>query len=103
MLTWEEDVEAAALQKRGWSISAIARHLARDRLHPRQRHRGRTPCGHRLIRLDLAERNATNLHDRTRGHTSPHPTHCSVTHQDNGLVSCASAPTPPTPHAPPWR
>ena len=31
MLTWEEDVEAAALQKRGWSISAIARHLARDR------------------------------------------------------------------------
>jgi len=31
MLTWEEDVEAAALQKRGWSISAIARHLGRDR------------------------------------------------------------------------
>ncbi len=31
MLTWEEDVEAAALRKRGWSISAIARHLGRDR------------------------------------------------------------------------
>lgn len=31
MLTWEEDVEAAALHKRGWSISAIARHLGRDR------------------------------------------------------------------------
>ena len=31
MLTWREDVEADALHKRGWSISAIARHLDRDR------------------------------------------------------------------------
>ena len=31
MLTWEEDVEAHALRKRGWSISAIARHLGHDR------------------------------------------------------------------------
>lgn len=31
MLTREEDVEAHALRKRGWSISAIARHLGRDR------------------------------------------------------------------------
>ncbi|MGH2557409.1 MAG: helix-turn-helix domain-containing protein, partial [Actinomycetota bacterium] len=31
MLTWEEEVEAAALRNRGWSISAIARHLKRDR------------------------------------------------------------------------
>lgn len=31
MLTWEEDVTAHALHKRGWSISAIARHLGRDR------------------------------------------------------------------------
>ena len=31
MLTREEDVEANALRKRGWSISAIARHLGRDR------------------------------------------------------------------------
>ena len=31
MLTWREDVEAHALHKRGWSISAIARHLDRDR------------------------------------------------------------------------
>jgi transposase len=30
MLTWEEDVEAAALRAQGWSISAIARHLGRD-------------------------------------------------------------------------
>ena len=26
MLTWEDDVEVHALRKRGWSISAIARH-----------------------------------------------------------------------------
>jgi len=31
MLTEGEDVEAAALRKRGWSISAIARHLGHDR------------------------------------------------------------------------
>lgn len=30
MLTWEEDVEAAALREQGWSIAAIARHLDRD-------------------------------------------------------------------------
>jgi len=31
MLTQGEDVEANALKDRGWSISAIARHLERDR------------------------------------------------------------------------
>jgi transposase len=31
MLTEEEFVEASALHRRGWSISAIARHLGRDR------------------------------------------------------------------------
>lgn len=31
MLTWEEDVEVHALHKRGWSISAIARHTGRNR------------------------------------------------------------------------
>lgn len=31
MLTQEEDMEASALRKRGWSISAIARYLGRDR------------------------------------------------------------------------
>jgi transposase len=31
MLTWEDDVEVFALRKRGWSISAIARHTGRDR------------------------------------------------------------------------
>src|SRR5205823_5951352 len=31
VLTWGEDVEAHALRKWGWSISAIARHLGRNR------------------------------------------------------------------------
>lgn len=31
MISRGEDVEAEALKKRGWSISAIARHLGRDR------------------------------------------------------------------------
>ena len=31
MLTREDDVDAHALHRRGWTISAIARHLGRDR------------------------------------------------------------------------
>jgi transposase len=31
VLFWEEEVEAQALRRRGWSISAIARHLGHDR------------------------------------------------------------------------
>ncbi len=31
MLAWEEHVEAHALRAQGWSVSAIARHLGRDR------------------------------------------------------------------------
>jgi IS30 family transposase len=31
MLTQEDDIDSHALRKRGWSISAIARHLGRDR------------------------------------------------------------------------
>jgi len=31
MLTREEDVDAHALRRQGWTISAIARHLGRDR------------------------------------------------------------------------
>lgn len=31
MFTREEDVEAHSMRKRGWSISAIARHLRSDR------------------------------------------------------------------------
>jgi len=31
MLTQEDDVEIHALARRGWSVSAIARHAGRDR------------------------------------------------------------------------
>jgi len=31
MFTYGEDVEVPALRERGWSCSAIARHLGRDR------------------------------------------------------------------------
>ena len=44
MLTWEEDVQAHALRGQGWTISAIARHLGRDRKTIRAYLRGeRTP------------------------------------------------------------
>jgi hypothetical protein len=31
MLTQEDDIDIHALRRRGWSISAIARHVGRDR------------------------------------------------------------------------
>ena len=31
MLTWEDDLEVHALRRRGWTISAIARHTGFDR------------------------------------------------------------------------
>ena len=31
MLTWEDDVDIHALRRQGWTISAIARHIGRDR------------------------------------------------------------------------
>jgi len=44
MLTHEENVEAHALRRRGWSIAAIARHMGRDRKTIRAYMRGeRTP------------------------------------------------------------
>jgi transposase len=46
MLTWEEDVQAHALRRQGWTISSIARHLGRDRKTIRAFLRGeRTPGG----------------------------------------------------------
>lgn len=43
MLTREDDIEVHALAKRGWSISAIARHLGRDRKTIRAYLDGREP------------------------------------------------------------
>jgi transposase len=48
MLTWEEDVEVHALIGRGWTISAIARHLGRSRNTIRAYVRGERQPGHRL-------------------------------------------------------
>ena len=45
MLTWEEDVEAEALFKRGWTISAIAGHLGRNRKTIRGYLSGRRSAG----------------------------------------------------------
>jgi len=53
MLTWEEDVEAAALRAQGWTIAAIARHLGRDRKTIRAYLDGdRTPGQRRSSRPD---------------------------------------------------
>jgi transposase len=91
MLTWEEDVEAAALRAQGWSISAIARHLGRDRKTIRAYLDGdRVPGQRRSLRPDpfdpfadyvaarLAEDRhvwASALHDEVRqlGYSGSYP------------------------------
>ncbi|MCA4722229.1 IS21 family transposase, partial [Mycolicibacterium fortuitum] len=45
MLTWEDDVEVHALHKRGWTISAIARHTGFDRKTVRKYLAGDTEPG----------------------------------------------------------
>ena len=50
MLSWEEDVEARALRQRGWSVSAIARHLGHDRKTVRAYLRGDRQPGQRVAR-----------------------------------------------------
>ncbi|QLH19349.1 IS21 family transposase [Streptomyces sp. Rer75] len=47
MLTQEEDVDAHALRRQGWTISAIARHLGRDRQTIRDYLNGKTVPGER--------------------------------------------------------
>jgi transposase len=49
MLSLEEDVEAQALRDQGWSISAIARHLGRDRKTIRSYLSGETEPGRRKL------------------------------------------------------
>jgi transposase len=56
MLTHGEDVEAHALKQRGWTISAIARHLGRDRKTIRAYINGeQAPGARRSSRSDLLE------------------------------------------------
>ncbi|HYX60186.1 MAG TPA: hypothetical protein VE888_14365 [Streptosporangiaceae bacterium] len=50
MLTWEDDVEAHALRRRGWPVSAIARHLGHDRKTIRAYLRGEREPGRRASR-----------------------------------------------------
>lgn len=52
MLTQGEDVEAHALKERGWSISAIARHLERDRKTVRSYLNGDRQPGVRVTAVD---------------------------------------------------
>jgi transposase len=48
MLTREEDVDAHALSRQGWTISAIARHLGRDRKTVRDYLNGKRTAGQRV-------------------------------------------------------
>jgi hypothetical protein len=67
MLRWEEDVEAHALHRRGWTISAIARHLERDRKTVRAYLRGEWQPGQRRSAGDDAfERFAGYVGERLR-------------------------------------
>jgi transposase len=55
MLTQEEDVDARALHRRGWSISAIARHLKRNRRTIRRYVTGQTTAGVRSKPKDAVD------------------------------------------------
>ncbi len=71
MLTWREDVEVHALHERGWSISAIARHLGRDRKTVRAYVNGqRVPGQRRAARADELDRFEPYL--RARFGDDPH-------------------------------
>ena len=52
MLTQEDDVEIHALRRRGWSISAIARHVGRDRKTVRVYLNGQRVPGFRARAVD---------------------------------------------------
>lgn len=52
MLTQEEDVDAHALRRQGWTISAIARHLGRDRKTIRAYLNGERAAGSRQLAPD---------------------------------------------------
>lgn len=68
MLTEEDDVEIHALARRGWSVSAIARHTGRDRktvrkyLNEPRPERERAPSCVEPFRAYLAERFAEDAH-----------------------------------------
>jgi len=87
MFSVGEDVEADALFKRGWTVSAIARHLSRDRKTVRAYLSGeRSPGARRSGRAD--QRGPTcpvpvcpPNHDRT---TISRPNRCASTEKSQG-------------------
>lgn len=65
MFTGDEDVEATALRAQGWSISAIARHLDRDRKTVRGYLNGeRVPGRRRRVEPDPFDRFVPYLRQR---------------------------------------
>jgi transposase len=65
MFTGDEDVEATALRAQGWSISAIARHLGRDRQTVRDHLNGkRVPGERRRVEPDPFDRFVPYLRQR---------------------------------------
>ena len=68
MLTQEDDVDAHALHRRGWTISAIARHLGHDRKTIRAYLNGERTAG---VRVAAGEDRFAPFVDycRARNHT----------------------------------
>jgi len=66
MFTGNEDMEATALREQGWSISAIARHLGRDRKTVRNHLNGRVAGERRRAESDPFEPFVPYLRERLR-------------------------------------
>ena len=67
MLTREEDLDAHALSRQGWSISAIARHLGHDRKTIRNYLTGKRIAGERAPAQPDAFAPVRRLCDRPAG------------------------------------
>lgn len=80
MLTQGEDVEAHALRRRGWSISAIARHLGRGRMTVRAYLNGeREPLG--TQRPNLLPGSVSTISGEPQREPPPKPERFSPRHQ----------------------
>ena len=91
MLPQEEFVEISALRKRGWSISAIARHLGRDRKTVRSWLRGERRSGRRRSGPDVFEKFEPYLRQRLRD--DPHVWGTVLYEEARGLGYRQSYPT----------
>jgi hypothetical protein len=86
MLSVGEDVEADALSKRGWTISAIARHLGRDRKT------ARTRTAYVASMVPFSGGRAQRFHPRTFG---ARPAHSGLPPR-RGNTLCVSPSQPPS-------